>query len=360
MIEFTMETLLTISIPTLNRPAEIVRHFYELSKLSDVLKQKIQLLVCDNGSNTFNHDLINNLGLNFNHYKQPFNVGFGKNIESCITLAEGKYVWLMGDDDKIVIDKLEKLINFIEHKEFDYLTLTESLNNQKNTQANSNSNFSENWKSVVFIANSILNTKYAKNVLHDIKDVGVNDTYQHVLLAIPILDQSKSILFIENEFVIDTHTIKNYNFEASFNVHIRDFLKLERQLLKINHKGSSLPSLSRFINAKLINHSSKLIFTFKSRSNYLYFVKTLLDFGPQLFMSWKRFLSFCYAFSMFLLAILSPTFSRCTYYLLLKMPKVGVLLERDDLHNSPTLIKSAIDDSSISGYGTLRNLKNIS
>lgn len=343
--------ILTIAIPTYNRPFEVMSRLKELSRIDSFNKQKIEVLVCDNGSNIFDMSKTHGYNLEIHHYLQKTNVGFGKNVESCISLAEGKYVWLLGDDDEIVYQYIEGLINYLENRDLDYLILADPVRLPNGMKHLPNYEAGSEWRAIVFISSSIINAKLAREKIEFVKDIDCNNTYQQVLIAILILDSTSNFVFLENKYVVDTHTPKNYTYKASFDVHIRDFMNLERQLIELAHSGASLSKLSRFINAKLIKHTSKLIFSFEKRSEFFYFLRSLLYFKSLLFISPKRTLSSIYALSFFAFALINVKLSQIIWLALLKVPFIGRIVERGNLF--PTNIKRYFDESdgSSSGYG---------
>lgn len=120
-----MDKILTICIPTYNRSKCIVEQLNRLNMLSDKSKECIDIFVSDNCSTDDTQDKIlefkklNNM--NFVYNRNPGNLGPDGNFVTCFLYAKTKYVWVLGDDDYLIIDNLEKLIDFlVKTREKDY------------------------------------------------------------------------------------------------------------------------------------------------------------------------------------------------------------------------------------------------
>ena len=101
--------LLTIAIPTFNRPESIRDRINELSGLPEELAKIVELLICDNGDLMIPvPERAGNTRIRYSNNGR--NLGLGGNIESCVMKSEGEFVWLFSDDDQIRIDHLEELL----------------------------------------------------------------------------------------------------------------------------------------------------------------------------------------------------------------------------------------------------------
>ena len=108
--------LLSICIPTYNRPENLLDCLSSLSKQKK--KHKFEVCISDNCSNynikklilPFKKKLNNRLKIN------KKNLGFAMNVLNVSLLAKGKFIWFLGDDDLVTSNSINYLINLIEKK----------------------------------------------------------------------------------------------------------------------------------------------------------------------------------------------------------------------------------------------------
>lgn len=112
-----MKPLLTVAIPTYNRSAKLdVQLEWAFKAISDYWN-KCELIVSDNAST----DDTNMICVKWQQkmsrlmvFHQPSNLGLVGNVNFCITHAQGKYVWTIGDDDPINLDALASILSILE------------------------------------------------------------------------------------------------------------------------------------------------------------------------------------------------------------------------------------------------------
>lgn len=115
--------ILSLCIPTFNRKDQLIR--LVTGVMSDVGKAagKIEICIADNastdGTNEFLKDISSNKNINI--LTQPENKGFDKNYVSVFAMATGRYVWIMGDDDTIMENGLERILFLLETETPDYV-----------------------------------------------------------------------------------------------------------------------------------------------------------------------------------------------------------------------------------------------
>jgi glycosyltransferase involved in cell wall biosynthesis len=107
--------LLTIAIPTYNRPDKILKRVTELIPL---LRDEVELLIIDNASKENVEHLIlkeapETIG-RIRHIRNKVNIGGNANICRCFEEASGEWMWLLGDDDEIVDTALSSILSEIE------------------------------------------------------------------------------------------------------------------------------------------------------------------------------------------------------------------------------------------------------
>lgn len=111
-----MKKVLTIAIPTYNRELQLV------NTLRSVLAQKVpscvQVLIIDNCSKVPVNEILNNafglIPISFNIIRNKTNIGLAANILRCFELAEGEWMWLLGDDDPPYEDAISVVIDSIQ------------------------------------------------------------------------------------------------------------------------------------------------------------------------------------------------------------------------------------------------------
>lgn len=116
------KTLLTIAIPTWNR-ADILA-----CALNNIIPQilenykDIEFIVSDNHSDDNTKEVIlkykkNNPEINFTAYFQEKNIGYFGNFKKCRELANGKYFWLLSDNEHILPNTLDRVIKALKKKD---------------------------------------------------------------------------------------------------------------------------------------------------------------------------------------------------------------------------------------------------
>lgn len=90
------QILLTIAIPTFNR-VHLLRQTIEV--LLTQLQDGVELLVCDNCSTDGTEAYLRTFKGTLRHHRHLENIGADRNFLSCLTEANGQYVWLLCDDD---------------------------------------------------------------------------------------------------------------------------------------------------------------------------------------------------------------------------------------------------------------------
>lgn len=116
---------LSISVPVYNRPNSLKILLDSVSRGGDALKS-IQICISDNDAEgTANESVVGHFSskLNIKYHKNDCNIGMVKNILNSIDMADGKYIWLMGDDDYIKGENLASLLEFIAANDYKWLVL---------------------------------------------------------------------------------------------------------------------------------------------------------------------------------------------------------------------------------------------
>jgi len=115
---------LTIGIPTWNRKEFLAANLEHLFK-ETVDQSEVEILVSDNASDDGTEELCRGLRerlTHFSYFRNPTNLGANFNFQNVIQKAQGNYVWLLGDDDKIVEGSVSEVLKKIGlHPEIDII-----------------------------------------------------------------------------------------------------------------------------------------------------------------------------------------------------------------------------------------------
>lgn len=106
-----MERMLTISIPTYNRPEQIKR---QVEILVPQLTDEVQLLILDNHSDIAVASLLTDLEkAKLTLLRNQFNIGADANIAKCVDLCKTPWLLILGDDDPMSDDAVQTIIDDI-------------------------------------------------------------------------------------------------------------------------------------------------------------------------------------------------------------------------------------------------------
>ena len=107
-----MEKLLTIAIPTYNRPEKTRR---ALNAIAVQYDERVEILICDDSTTNDTADVVFEFQkqVPINYIKNKENLGYDKNFIQCFRKATGKYVLLMGDDDLLINGSLTHILSVL-------------------------------------------------------------------------------------------------------------------------------------------------------------------------------------------------------------------------------------------------------
>lgn len=101
-----MNKLLTIAIPTFNRPHFLDEQLSWLARAIEGFESDCEIIISDDGSTDNTQDILEKWRSSFSNttFKLSINsenCGPVKNITQCLKMATSKYVWVVGDDDEL-------------------------------------------------------------------------------------------------------------------------------------------------------------------------------------------------------------------------------------------------------------------
>jgi len=107
--------VISIVISTFNRSGWLEVNLANLQNLISKFGDKIEVIVCDNHSTDQTQDVLARFLSNekIKSYRNSANVGMLGNLSESVALADGDYIWLIGDDDLIREGAIEKILEVI-------------------------------------------------------------------------------------------------------------------------------------------------------------------------------------------------------------------------------------------------------
>jgi len=118
---------LSICIPTYNR-AKLLVNCLESIKASD-LAADVQVCISDNCSTDDTEQVVIAAAecIPIKYEKNSINIGLARNIIRVAEMAEGEFIWMIGDDDLLMPDAINEVVRLInKYKDVDYFYINSS------------------------------------------------------------------------------------------------------------------------------------------------------------------------------------------------------------------------------------------
>jgi abequosyltransferase len=119
---------LTIAIPTFNRARFLTELLDCLQpQIAAVPPGSVELLVVDNASDDATPAVVASFiehGLACRPMRNATNIGADANFLRCFELAQGQYVWVLGDDDLLMPGALAELLSLLDQADYDLVYLS--------------------------------------------------------------------------------------------------------------------------------------------------------------------------------------------------------------------------------------------
>lgn len=116
--------MLTIGIPTYNRPVKLKRLLLRLISIPGF--SKIQLIISDNSDNNKTKQLVGKFVvdyMNIQYYKNNVNLGFDRNMVNIYNMTNTKYLWFLSDDDDVSFKSYDCILSILENDAPDLICL---------------------------------------------------------------------------------------------------------------------------------------------------------------------------------------------------------------------------------------------
>lgn len=266
------QKLLTLCIPTYNRGEYLEQQLKRLSSIYIELWKDITVFISDNCSTDNTEEVvkkyINLPVVDIQYSKNIENLGMDGNFVKCFRAAKTKYVWLLGDDDYIIPDKLPQVIELLKKEDYGLCHLGIYRNDDEDSVSyNDNEKFIREigiW--ITYISSNIVNTKYVSEINFD-KYIGTYFTLiPFYLTSILRFNQNLMINYRIFENGKDVQRNGGYNYVKVF---IDNYLTIFNEY--VNHKLLS-PELYDYEKNMVLNFVMPYMFNVVVRghkSNYI-------------------------------------------------------------------------------------------
>lgn len=233
-IEKVPGKVLSLCLPTYNRGWCIKEQIARLMTCSNTILDKMEIIISDNCSDDDTKDIVNDAiaaGFRCRYIRNETNLGMDGNFVSCFQKATGKYVWLLGDDDLILIHQLEKIVNLLDGETeyglihiymkdgmsdpIEYITDVEEMTRKVSY-----------W--ITFISSNIVNTKYVPQIDFS-KYMGTWFTLMPLYIT-AFQKEKVNIIYNERVFEVAKDFSRNggYNY---FEVFVQNYLSIWKEML---------------------------------------------------------------------------------------------------------------------------------
>lgn len=218
--------LISICIPTYNRGNKLKNQLEFLIEEIINCNDKVEILVGDNCSNDNTFEIVKNISIknnNIKYFQNGENLGIAGNIEMLFSHSNGKYIWFLGDDDRLEKYSIENLIKYIYKNYFsiDLLLINHYVikKNQRfkfydfdcvNIKRLSNIFIDRYHNGLMFISSLIYRKQLISNLIHD-KHINRNITLP---LGLSLVSGKKNIKIFEKPIIYNEWGNTSWSNEA--------------------------------------------------------------------------------------------------------------------------------------------------
>lgn len=114
---------LSICIPTYNRAAHLTNCLNSIISCGSQSDLEFQVCISDNHSTDDTEEVVRQAqtALDIKYHKNPSNLGIPRNFLNVVSMADGDFVWLIGDDDLLMPNAIVELYKLIDgHPDVDF------------------------------------------------------------------------------------------------------------------------------------------------------------------------------------------------------------------------------------------------
>lgn len=288
--------LLTIAIPTMNRPRALKRTLEDLAEQVSTREEIVEILVAHNGDNTNASHLDVPPNCILKEVFHEKNIGLSGNVGFLALNATGQFFWLLADDDLICPGSVGNLLDQLRGIDGDFhagvrWTLdsgSEAFGLDKFERRSSSADefMASYWEKPVFISCIVLRTSSAREfaALPTFRQRGTH-TYPQTALFYQILAVSGQAWILKGFAVEDSRPSKLYSQASAFRVRIEDLIGLyvrARELFAHYAPQVSLGAMRSSVLRKVVSSSIWDLLVFTTRRQRLFSV------GAFWRLIWKR------------------------------------------------------------------------
>lgn len=227
--------VLSLCFPTYNRGWCMKEQIERLRSCPKAILDKMEIIVSDNCSTDDTQEIVQTAiknGFDCKYIRNETNLGMDGNFVSCFRKASGRYVWLLGDDDIIIIDSLVEIVKLLDvPDEYGLLHIYQKSDLHQRLLYIDDSERMVKYISyyVTFISANIVNTKYVSSIDFE-KYMGTWFTLVPLYL-VAVMQESLNIVFGQRTFEAAKDYIRNggYNF---FEVFVKNYLTIYNEYIK--------------------------------------------------------------------------------------------------------------------------------
>jgi glycosyltransferase involved in cell wall biosynthesis len=253
----------------------------------------MEIIISDNCSTDDTQQIAQDAidqGFNCRYIRNETNLGMDGNFINCFRKATGRYVWLLGDDDLIIIESLVRIVSLLDVKEeYGLLHIYQKKDLSKDIFYITDSDYMIKTVSyyITFISANIVNTKYVDSI--DLEKYRGTWLSQIPLYLHSSLNEKQNILYSMVTFDCAQDSLHNggYNY---FEVFVRNYHSILREYIYNKEllswlKKDTWPFVWKYTKMLLIkkqignfktNNSWKILF--KYYGNKCYFWWSLIKY----------------------------------------------------------------------------------
>jgi glycosyltransferase involved in cell wall biosynthesis len=301
MVSKNIYPIISICIPTRNRAAFLEENLSNLIKIIDQfnLEEKIEIIISDNGSTDNTTQVLNNVieKKYIKILKHPNNIGFSGNVLSMLKKATGKYVWMLGDDDKLDKDAFIEIIKIVSRKDcpdiivgkikmkYSELIISHPIKDKfimdLGVKSKKNPRMFKylGWFSVILIKKLLID--YAINYLESNNQTDIKSDWIHLLLIGIYLDQKPIRVKCYDKITV-IYNEGNWYFppETYLRAQIESIIHMHKTLEKLGCINASSFVLNIFNPIRIIGHLIIWKAFDINQNNYFFYLRNILKRIP--------------------------------------------------------------------------------
>ncbi|RME57043.1 glycosyltransferase [Candidatus Parcubacteria bacterium] len=187
--------MLTIAIPTYNRPKHLDKQLKTLVRIDGF--SRVKLLVSDNGEDDRSERVCKKYirrYKNIAYIRNQFNIGFDANLQKLYNYSRTKYIWFLSDDDDVFLDDYYTIFYVLDHFKPDLLCVNSF-----------GSRYRPSYENCVY---SLCEGKQPMKQIYTGENIAVNGDDALRMIAIKLCGQISSCLIKKNVRMFDGDTSK--------------------------------------------------------------------------------------------------------------------------------------------------------